>query len=99
MCQGAILIEKVNRDWKHFLIFDTVEESGAKLRLGNQGIGFVNSDLTAKIDAILSFPEFYEPGASCIVKVDGQTVIDHTKAWCIIVIERCIAKGLSLIHI
>lgn len=87
------MIEKVNRDWKHFLIFDTVEKSGAKLRLGNQGIGFVNSNFTAKIDAILSFPEFYKPGASAVVKINGQAVKDHAKPWRIIIIECCIAKG------
>lgn len=87
------MIEKVNRDWKHFLIFDTVEESGAKLRLGNQGIGFVNSNFTAKIDAILSFPEFYKPGVSAVVKINRQAVKDHAKSWRIIIIECCIAKG------
>jgi len=93
MAEVGISIEKVNGNRKQFMIFNTVEESSVKLGLCNQGISFVKPYFTAKIDTVLPLPEFYEPGATGIVKINGQTVKDHTETRRIVIIKCSVTKG------
>ncbi len=74
-----VILIQADRDGKHLRIFHAVKQCRFLQNGRNQGIGFVDSDLTSEIDSVLPFPEFDQPRASVIVEINGQTVKNHVK--------------------
>jgi len=81
--------------FQHFLLFRAGEPCAFVILFGNNGIGVVYADFCSGIDTVLSLPEFDQPGSAPVVKIDGETVKNHLKAWSHIIVEPGIS-GLFL---
>lgn len=62
---------------EHLLFFGTVEERFPVLFSGDKSICVIDTDFRTCIDAVLTFPEFDQPGFPPIIKVDRERVKDH----------------------
>lgn len=77
---GSLYQEKGKR--KHFGICYSMKMGFGILLLCKKAVCIVHADLSAGIYAILSLPEFNEPGLALIRKINGQTVKDHVERDC-----------------
>lgn len=71
---------------------DTVKESGVIVIGGNQPVSLIDTDFSAGVDTVLSFPQFNEPGSVLMIKIDGFAVKDHLKMDGSPVVERAISE-------
>lgn len=69
-----------------------MEQDGGSVYLGNQGIGPVDTDLGADVDAVLSFPQLDHPGAAFVIKINRFTVEYHVESGGALVISLAITK-------
>ena len=87
-----IFLQQSKRKMRHVLIVCTLKQSFSPFIFIQYAVSIVNAHLTSGIDAILPFPKLDQPCASLIIKVYGQTVEDHAKAWGDMVVKRAVAE-------
>ena len=68
-----------------------MEQSVFTLIFRNVPICTVDTDLSTSADAVLPLPEFNQPGAAVIIKIDRLAVEYHLKPESLLVIEMAVA--------
>lgn len=79
-------------DIQHVIAIHAVKRNSGVVQGRYNTVRIVDPQFTAGIDAVLSLPEFNEPGAVIVVKIDGFVIIDHVKVRCSQIIEMHIAE-------
>jgi len=76
---------------QHFMVFRAGKPCGFIFRFGDNAVCVVYADFRPGVDAVLPFPEFDQPCAPPVVKIDGQGVEHHLETGRHIVIEPCVS--------
>jgi len=86
------VIFKVHRENRNVAVRDCVEKRMISLTGFYQAVCAVDSDFCTSVDTILPLPEFNQPGAAVVIKVDWLTIENHMKKRSRAVIDIGITK-------
>ena len=71
--------EKVKGKSDHVFILHALENRIFPFGFRYNSIRVIDSYFSAGIDALLAFPEFYQPGSAIIIKINGKAIKNHMK--------------------